>query len=188
MSADDELAVCDGLALVDADLLGDADLLAAALDVDELTAGPACCAGELVQLPVGVGAACLVSVTGGVDVCVTVFVTVLVPVTVGLTVTVAVPLVLAVPVVLLLTAGVLWTAGGVELLDWTAGLDFFTFCEAAACELAVDDGHVVPGAGPVSPEDAVPGCVPPPSTPAPELPGPVLGVELCVPNPMEVAI
>jgi len=186
VSADDELAVCDGLALVDADLLGDADLLAAALDVDELTAGPACCAGEFVQLPVGVGAACLVSVTGAVDVCVTV----LVPVTVGLTVPVAVPLGLAVPVVLLLTAGVLWTAGGVELLDWTAGLGFFTFCETAACELAVDDGHVVPAAEPVPPEDAVVSCVPPPSTPLPELPEAEPGVELdgLEPNPTDCPI
>ena len=112
VSADDELAVCDGLALVDADLLGDADVLAAALDLDELTAGPACCAGEVVQLPVGVGVACLVTVTRGVTVGVGVGVTV----AVGLTVTVAVPLGLAVPVVVL-TAGVLLTAGGVELLD-----------------------------------------------------------------------
>ena len=105
------------------------------------------------------------TVTRGVGLGAGVGVTVFVTVAVGPAVTVTVVLGLAVPVVLLLADAVLWTAGGVELLD------FFTFGEAGACELAVDDEHVAAAAGPVVWPDAVPAGEPVPSPwpPLPEL-------------------
>jgi len=105
-----------------------------------------------------------VTVTGGVDFEVDVAVTV-VKLTVGLAVTVTVLSGPAVPVVLSLADAVLLAAGGVELLD------IFAFSEEGACELAVDDEHVVAGAGAVLWPDAVPASEPVPATwpPPPEL-------------------
>jgi len=152
--ADDVLAVCDGFPLVDAGWLDDDDAFVA-FGFDEVAGAAVGRGAVLPQLPVGVAVAVTVTVTRGAGVRVCVFVTV----TVGLAVTVTVLLGLAVPVALLLTDAVLWTAGGVELLD------FFTVGEADARELAVADGHVVTGAGPVVWPDAVPASEPAPASP-----------------------